>query len=442
MDRAVSAFRLLRAALIAVLTLAGPALADGLGRFEQELKPKLGPELSLSYGSASALGQSGFVLNDVKAIIKEENPDAAATPLAIRRIVVEDFDFDHATGPDGPYFAKMRFESVSSPEIDEALKAFGVTNATADIAIDFRFDPGRKVMTLNRLEFLLPGLARLEFSAIVDGVTPSAAAAAPDKAMDEVTLRTATLVFEDSSLLSKLIPALAADEGKTPEAYIAESVGLLGVLAEGQGQRTMAVLDALVSFSTDFKQPKGPLRITVSPPAGVSFKDTDKLTVANALVDVFGISATYAGTRAGAALAAAPKDAPAQSAALPRSRSAVACKPGERLFALSDGGWWSATVREPSPKASGQCIVRFDGTDASEDASMSPKEMLAWSMDGPGRAAARCRKGDRVWKLADGAWYPAKVKQGKGASCVVELEDDDDAEEETVALKQLRVLPR
>lgn len=418
--------------------LALPALADGLSRFEQELKPKIGPELRLSYGSATALGPSGFVLNDVKAVLKEDKPDAQPTPLAIKRVVVEDLDFDNATGADGPNFAKMRFESVSLPEIEDVLKSFGVADATADIALDFRFDPARKVMTLNRLEFTLPGLARLELGMILDGVSPSTAASSPDKAMDEVTLRTATLVFEDASLLSKLVPAAASDEGKTPEAYVAESVEILGLLAKGQGPRTLAVLDALVSFSTDFKQPKGALRITVSPPAGVSAKDTDKLTIANAIVDVFGISATYAGTRAGAALAAVPKDT--QSAALPRSGSVV-CKPGERLFALSDGGWWAATVREAT-QSSGRCVVRFDGTGAGDDAIVTPKEMLAWSIDGPGRAATRCRKGDRVWKLADGAWYPAQVKQSKGASCVVQLEDDDDAEEETVALKQLRVLPK
>ena len=426
------------------LLAAIPALADGLSRFEQEIKPKLGPELSLSYGSASALGASGFVLNDVTAVLKEEKPDAKPTPLTIKRVVVEDLDFDHANAPDGPNFAKLRFEGVSSPEVDEIVKTVGVTNATADIAVDFRFDPGRKVVTLNKFEFALPGLARIELSMILDGVTPSAAAADPDKAMDETTLRTATLVYEDASLLSKLVPAFAADEGKTPEAYVAENVALLGVLAKGQGPRTLAVLDALVSFSTDFKQPKGPLRITVSPPAGISSKDTDKLTVANAIVDVFGISATYAGTRPGAAIAAAPKDetpAASQSAALPRGDGTVACKPGQRLYAFSDGGWWSATVREPS-KSGGQCIVRFDGTDASEDSVVTQREMLAWSMDGPGKPAARCRKGDRVWRLSDGAWYPAQVKSAKGANCVIELEDDDEAQEETVALKQLRVLPR
>lgn len=430
------------------LFAAAPALADGLSRFEQEIKPKLGKELTLSYGSATALGASGFTLNDVKAVIKEDKPDAKPTPVSVKRLVVEDLDFDHANGPDGPYFAKARFEGVSSPEVDDIVKSFGVNNATADVVLDFRFDPARKVVTLNRLEFALPGLGRLELSMILDNVTPSAAAASPDKAMDETTLRTATLVYEDSSLMSKLVPAAAADEGKTPEAYVADNAALLGVIAKGQGPQTLAVLDALVSFSADYKQPKGPLRITVSPPGGISSKDTDKLTVANAIVDVFGITATYAGTRPGAALAAAPKDdAPAaqsssQSASLPAAGGTVACKPGQRLFALSDGGWWSATVREPSPKTAGLCIVRFDGTDAAEDASVSQKEMLAWSMDGPGKVATRCRKGDRVWKLADGAWYPAQVKSAKGASCVIELEDDDDAEEETVAMKQLRVLPR
>lgn len=441
MTRIALALRLLRSAAASLcLVLGTPALADGLTRFEQELRPKIGSELSLSYGSGSALGQSGFVLNDVKAVFKEEKPDAKPTPVSIKRVVVEDLDFDHASGADGPTFAKMRFEGVALPDEEDLLKTLGVTNATADIAIDYRFDAARKVMTLNRLELGLPGLARIELGMILDGVSPSTATTDPDKAMDEITLRTATLVYEDASLLSKLIPAIAADEGKTPEAYVAESIAILGSLAEGQGPRTLAVLDALASFSNDFKQPKGPLRITISPPAGVSSKDGDKLTVANAIVDVFGISATYAGTRAGAARAAAPKDAPAQSASVPRG-GAVACKPGARLFAFSDGGWWPATAREAT-QSSGRCVVRFDGTGASDDAIVAPNEMLAWSIDGPGKAAARCRKGDRVWRLADGAWYPAQVKQSKGASCVIELEDDDDAEEETVALKQLRVLPK
>lgn len=446
MDRVASAFRLLRTALLAVLTLAAPALADGLGRFERELKPTLVKEIELAYDSASALGASGFVLNDVKAVVKEDKPDAKPTPVSIKRVVVDDLDFDNARGADGPNFARARFEGVALPEDDDLLKSLGVAKATADIALDYRFDPARKMMTLNRFELSLPGLARLELGMVLDGVAPSAATADPNKAMDEITLRTATLVFEDASLMSKLVAAAASDEGKTPESYVAESIEILGMLAKDQGPRTLAVLDALASFFTDYKQPKGPLRITVSPAAGASAKDMDKLTVANAIVDVFGISATYAGIRAGAALAAAPKEAPpassSQSAALPPAGGTVACRPGQRLFALSDGGWWSATVREPSPKAAGRCIVRFDGTDASEDASVSPKEMLAWSMDGPGKAVIRCRKGDRVWKLSDGAWYPAQVKSSKGATCVVELEDDADAEEETVALKQLRVLPR
>jgi hypothetical protein len=434
------------AAVIAGLALIGGARADGLSRFEQELKPKIGPEIGLTYGSASALGPSGFVLNDVRATLKDDTPGAAETPVAIRRIAVEDIDFDNANSPDGPNFLRMRLEGVSvSGEAGDWLKSHGLGDGAADLAIDYRLDPARKVFTLNRLEVMLPGLARLELSLIMDGVSPSSVSK-PDTAMDEGSLRTATLVYEDGSLLAKIIPGLAAEAQKTPEALVAEGQELLAFFAKDQGPRAMAVFDTLVSYMADWRQPKGSLRITFSPPAAVSTKDMDKLTVTNAIVDVFGLSASYAGTRPGAALAAAaaPKPAPAarapQAAALPPA-GAVTCAPGQRLFALSDGGWWPATVREAT-QSSGRCVVRFDGTGASDDAIVTQKEMLAWSIDGPGKAATRCRKGDRVWKLADGAWYPAQVKQGKGANCVIELEDDDDAEEETVALKQLRVLPK
>jgi hypothetical protein len=274
----------------------------------------------------------------------------------------------------------------------------------------------------------------------MDNVLPDSVAK-PDAAMNEATLRTATLVYEDGSLLRKVLPGLAAEEKKSVDAWLAEMLEVIAVLAQGQGERTLAVYDALVSFMRDYAQPKGPLRVTVSPPANVSAKDMDKLTVTNAIVDVFGLSASYAGTQPGAALAAMPKGTASasrqpQSAAVPPSGS-VACTPGERLFALSDGAWWSATVREAT-QSSGRCVVRIEGED--EDTVVARDKMIAWSMDGPGKVAAACRKGDKVPMKSEGAWYPADVKLNKGRSCVVVMEDDD--EEHTVDLRRLRVLAR
>jgi len=433
-----------RAAILSVLLFLGavaPAAADGLSRFEQDLKPAMVKETDLVYGSAAALGQSGFVLNDVRMTIKDDSPGSTPTPVQIRRVTVEDMDFDNAKGADGPHYLKLRAEGFKvTGEAEEWLKRYGLADGAADFALDYRLDAARKVFTLNKLEVTLPGLARFELGLIMDDVSPSAVAAKPDAAMDEGSLRTATLIYEDSSLLAKVIPSLAAEEKKPVDVYLNELLEVVAILADGQGPRTLPVYDALVSFIRDYSGPKGPLRITVSPPANVSAKDMDKLTVTNAIVDVFGLSASYAGTRAGAALEAKPKAAPAarqpQSAAVPQA-GGIACTAGQRLFALSDGGWWSATVREPTQSGS-RCVVRIEGED--EDTIVAREGMIAWSLDGPGKLAGACKKGDKVLMKSEGAWYPADVKQAKGRSCVVVMEDDD--EEHTVELRRLRVLAR
>jgi len=46
------------------LCLAAPALADGMAKFEQLIKPQL-PEGSLTYKSGKGLGDNGFVLEGV-----------------------------------------------------------------------------------------------------------------------------------------------------------------------------------------------------------------------------------------------------------------------------------------------------------------------------------------------------------------------------------------
>ena len=425
--------RAVRAWTLVFTLLTAPASADGLSRFEQELKPKIPPELGLTYGRATALGASGFTLEEVRATIKDDTPGSAPTPVSIRRLTVEDLDFDGAKGKDGPNFLKMRAEGIkASGEFEDWLKRYGLADGSADLIVDYRFEPARKVLTLNKLEVVLPGLARFELGLIMDNVLPDSVSK-PDAAMDEATLRTATLVYEDSSLLRKALPALAAEEKKSVDAWLAETLEVIAVFADGQGPRTLAVYDALASFLRDHAAPKGPFRITVSPPANVSAKDMDKLTVTNAIVDVFGLSANYAGTRPGAALEAKPKAAPAarqqQSATLPPG-GGIPCTAGQRLFALSDGGWWSATVRE-STQSGRSCVVRLEGDD--DDTLVTRENMIAWSMDGPG-------KGDKVLMKSEGAWYPADVKLAKGRNCVVVMDDDD--EEHTVELRRLRVLAR
>ena len=51
----------------------------------------------------------------------------------------------------------------------------------------------------------------------------------------------------------------------------------------------------------DWKTPKGPLLITLKPAKTAGLSDLDKVMEPNALVDLFGLAASYPGTRAGAA---------------------------------------------------------------------------------------------------------------------------------------------
>src|SRR5262249_17306173 len=134
-------------------------------------------------------------------------------------------------------------------------------------AIYYRVDPNRKTLTLDKLE-LDVGIARFELSLVLDGVSPDLAVK-PDAAINDAMLRTATLTFEDRSLLSKLVPAAAKLQGTDVDAIMKQAKTMLSGMSgmrAGQSVVTLAVFDALGSYLDDYKHPKGPLKITVNPP--------------------------------------------------------------------------------------------------------------------------------------------------------------------------------
>ena len=131
-----------------------------------------------------------------------------AEPVAIKRVTVENFDF---AGLDKrvPLFLKIRIEGITvagKPAAGVDLnKVAGIDQVIADFALDYRVDPDRKTLTLHKLELDVGSLVRFEASLVLDGVSPDLAGK-PDTAMNGATLRSATLIFEDRSLLSK-VPA-------------------------------------------------------------------------------------------------------------------------------------------------------------------------------------------------------------------------------------------
>src|SRR5579864_748917 len=199
------------ATLLLLCGLALPAKADGLSRFEAAIKQA--PPGSLTYKNGKALGDNGFVIEDVVLTPPpDKTPGAKAEPIAIKRVAVEDFDFASVDKKEPPQFIKLRAEGIligdKPVEGVDLAKMAGIDKLTADFQLDYRLDPGRKTLSVNRLELDLPGLARIELSFVLDGVSADQIGK-PDAAMNDATLRTGTLTFEDRSLLGKVLPAAA-----------------------------------------------------------------------------------------------------------------------------------------------------------------------------------------------------------------------------------------
>src|SRR5439155_12277620 len=226
--------------------------------------------------------------------------------------------------------------------------------------------------------------ARLELSMILDGVDP---AADQDKAMNDASLRTASFVFEDRSILAKAVPAIAQMQGGDPAATIALAKAIMAPVRDGQGAATQAAFDALESFLDDYKQPKGPLRLTLNPPSKISAATLSGASSADDVIKAVGLVVSYAGTvpqKAPAPSAAAPAALPPAPSGAIANAAKPTCTAGARFFVLHEDAYWPATAREAA-KSGKECITKLD-SGGSDDVAVAPDKMLAWSIDGPGKA--------------------------------------------------------
>ena len=280
------------------LCLTSPALADGMAKFEKLIKPQL-PEGSLTYKSGKGLGDNGFVLEGVVVTPPPDTPSGKTEPIAIKKISVEDFDFTAFEKQTPPTYAKVRIEGIAvsdKPAEGIDLKEMaGIDKFNMDFQVDYRLEPERKTLTLNKLELDLSGLARLELSMILDGVSPDIAGD-PDAAMNDATLRTATFVFEDRSILAKAVPAIAKMQGGDAAATLLVAKTMMAPLRAGQGSKAQAAFDAIESFVDDYKKPKGPLKVTLNPPDTVSATALSSAAGADDVIKALGLDVSYSGT--------------------------------------------------------------------------------------------------------------------------------------------------
>lgn len=285
----------------------GASAQDGLQRFERDIKPQLALK-QFTYSSAQPLGTAGFVLNNVVAVVPPTSATAGKdSTVRITKVTVEEIDFDRmkkeSKGEEVPRFAKLKLEGVDADEsVSDLLRPYGIPKVPADVVLDYRLDPASKVLTINKIELTLRGQARLAIALTVDGISDKTSEV--QGAKDDGRLRMAALELDDTGLIAKLLPAVAKEVGLGVEPLVMLATAQLASFAQGQGPETTKALDALISFIGDWKQPKGPIRISIKPAQTAGFADLEKLGLPNALSDIFGLTVEYAGTRPGAAAAA------------------------------------------------------------------------------------------------------------------------------------------
>ena len=296
-------------ALLVLWLMTAAWAQNGLERFEKELKPQF--ELkSFTYANAAPLGSSGFVLNDVVAVI----PANAATgdkesTVKIQKVTVDELDFDRlkkdAKDDEAPRFAKVKLEGMTgTDEMFTALQPYGVPNVPFDVALDYRLDPKTRTLDVKALEIGMRGLAKIALSLVVENISDKASEVAGAK--DDGRLRSASLTVDDTGLLAKLLPAWAKEEGVAPDELVQTALaGIAAFAAQQQSPDTLKALDAVASFLGDWKSPKGPLVLGLKPEKSAGLADLDKVALPDALTKEFGFTATYPGTKEGAAKAGA-----------------------------------------------------------------------------------------------------------------------------------------
>lgn len=297
-----SQIRVSLAALAVLAALALPAWADnGLQRFEREIRPQLDVE-KLAYRSGEPIGETGFVLDDVTVV----TPPTAPTQnrpgtFHIDRLTVDALDFDHLrkeSRNEWPRVVKLKAEGLTGDAAAiSTLTAYGFPKVPIDIVVDWTFDRAAMKARMNKLEISMRGEGRLSAVLSIVGLSDVASA------RQNVTLEKGTIVIDDRGLLAKVLQTFGRSRGNSADGLVALSLITLSGIAAQQRAETLPALDAIASFLTDWRAPQGPLTIGLQGPRGTNIDGLGALLEEDALYKILGLTANYAGTRAGAALA-------------------------------------------------------------------------------------------------------------------------------------------
>ena len=201
------------------------------------IKPQIQLE-KFTYASAQPLGNAGFVLIDVVAVMpaSPSTGDKAST-LKIDKVTVEELDFERMkdiNDDDMPRFAKLKLEGMNGDEeMFTALTPYGVPRVPVDVVLDYRLDGAAKTFTPTKLEIALRGQARIGLALTMDASArnrarlPAPGTAAAHRHADARRQRPAP----------SLPPPIAKEQGQTADGVAAMALVSIAAFCDGQVRR-------------------------------------------------------------------------------------------------------------------------------------------------------------------------------------------------------------
>ena len=286
-------------AVVAVAT-GLPAMATGGAAFAQDqtafdlFQGLAGTVLNgiVAFESAEAIGADGFNLQTVEVT----PPDPAAPTIFIDSVSVENLDTASVLAGGAPTRMTVQLAGIDVsvedvPEMD-GFAELGITRLLGDLALDYELDPATQVLSLNELSLDFKGLGTVELAVDAGGLSPEAFLN-PQMAALSATLNSLSLTYTDDSLVQRIMTAGAAEEGKTEDEFLQDSLLEIEALQAEAGEAS-GVLAPLNDFLRDYQSP-GPLSVTLSPAAPIPFVSIMALGSPADAISTLGLDVNYGG---------------------------------------------------------------------------------------------------------------------------------------------------
>jgi hypothetical protein len=170
-----------------------------------------------------------------------------------------------------------------------------------NLVLDYAMDTASRGFVLKDFTLDLQGIGKTTLAFDLANVGAEALMA-PEMAMFQAALKSASLSFQDETFFSRVLATGVRETGQPEQAVIdivlQELSNGLAEIGASPGDRLFDAGALLGGLVLDAKSPKGPFVVTLAPPQPVNFQQLNQVADAGAAAELLNMQASYAGSAA------------------------------------------------------------------------------------------------------------------------------------------------